>query len=104
MADRLLQVSILVTFIGILLILGYFYLTVELEIIGDRDAIKQVMIILKDNAIKHLEGDIVRSFNLLILEWLSYMHYLKDNYKYLFSLALRVNPFDPEASPVVKSS
>ena len=53
---------------------------------------------------QHLEGDIVRIYKLLVLEWLSYMHYLKDNYGYLLSLALRVNPFDPEATPVVKSS
>lgn len=53
---------------------------------------------------QHLEGDIVRIYNLLIIEWLSHMHYLKDNYGYLFSLALRVNPFDPDASPVVGNS
>jgi voltage-gated potassium channel len=53
---------------------------------------------------QHLEGDIVRIYKLLVLEWLSYMRYLKDNYGYLLSLALRVNPFDPEATPVVKSS
>lgn len=53
---------------------------------------------------QHLEGDIVRAYKLLILEWLSHMHYLKDNYGYLFSLALRVNPFDPDASPVVGNS
>ena len=53
---------------------------------------------------QHLEGDIVRIYKLLVLEWLSHMRYLKDNYGYLLSLALRVNPFDPEATPVVKSS
>ena len=53
---------------------------------------------------QHLEGDIVRIYNLLVIEWLSHMHYLKDNYGYLFSLALRVNPFDPDASPVVGNS
>lgn len=52
---------------------------------------------------QHLEGDIVRIYKLLVTEWLFYMHYLKDNYGYLFSLALRVNPFDPEASPVVRN-
>ena len=30
--------------------------------------------------------------------------YLKNNYGYLLSLAMRVNPFDPEASAVVRSS
>jgi hypothetical protein len=33
--------------------------------------------------------------------WLEYMEHLKDNYPYLFSLAMRVNPFDKTASPVV---
>jgi len=53
---------------------------------------------------QHLEGDIVRVYKLLVLEWLSHLRYLKDNYGYLLSLALRVNPFDPEASPVIRSS
>jgi hypothetical protein len=38
---------------------------------------------------------------LLVSEWLDYMQHLKRNYPYLFSLAIRTNPFDPEASPVV---
>ncbi len=49
----------------------------------------------------HLEGDIIRVYKLLVFEWLSHMRYLKDNYGYLLSLAMRVNPFDPDASPVV---
>jgi len=51
---------------------------------------------------KHLEGDIIRTYRLLIFEWLRYMRYLKKDYPYLFSLAIRVNPFDVEASAVVK--
>jgi hypothetical protein len=31
------------------------------------------------------------------LEWLDYMRYLKKDYPYLFSLALRLNPFDEDA-------
>ena len=50
----------------------------------------------------HLEGDIVRIYRLLVLEWVNYMRYLQSNYGYLFSLAMRMNPFDPEASPVVR--
>jgi len=30
------------------------------------------------------------------------MGHLKDNFPYLFSLAMRINPFDQEASPIVK--
>ncbi|MBT8507175.1 hypothetical protein AZH53_01860 [Methanomicrobiaceae archaeon CYW5] len=50
---------------------------------------------------RHLEGDIVRVYRELVREWIYYMQYLKDNYPYMFSLALRTNPFDEEASPVV---
>jgi len=57
---------------------------------------------LLDSDRKHLEGDIVRVYHLLIFEWLRYMHYLKKNYGYLFSLEMRINPFDPDADPVVK--
>jgi len=59
---------------------------------------------LADSDRKHLEGDIVRVYNLLIFEWLRYIRYLKKSYGYLFSLAMRLNPFDPEADAVVKNS
>ena len=59
---------------------------------------------LLDSDRKHLEGDIVRVYHLLIFEWLRYMHYLKKNYGYLFSLEMRINPFDPDADPVVKGN
>lgn len=49
----------------------------------------------------HLSGDINRMYRLLILEWLTYMQYLKQNYPYLFSLAMRQNPFDKNASVIV---
>jgi voltage-gated potassium channel len=50
----------------------------------------------------HLSGDINRVYRLLMIEWLTYMHYLKQNYPYLFSLAMRQNPFDDQASVIVK--
>ncbi len=50
----------------------------------------------------HLSGDIKRAYILLISEWLAYMKHLKDSYPYLFSLAVRMNPFDPNASPEVR--
>jgi hypothetical protein len=46
---------------------------------------------------KHLSEDIKRVYNQLILEWLDYMRHLKKDYPYLFSLALRINPFDETA-------
>jgi hypothetical protein len=36
-------------------------------------------------------------------ERLRYTHYLKKSKGYLFSLAMRTNPFDPEAEAVVKN-
>jgi hypothetical protein len=47
---------------------------------------------------KHLAGDMKRAYRLLMREWLSYMEHLKKEYPYLFSLAVRANPFNPEAS------
>jgi voltage-gated potassium channel len=49
----------------------------------------------------HLSGDMNRVYRLLLLEWLTYMQYLKQNYPYLFSLAMRQNPFDTNASVIV---
>lgn len=43
--------------------------------------------------IKHLQGDCNRVYASIIIEWLSYMEYLQFNYPYLFSLAMRTNPF-----------
>ncbi|HUN55581.1 MAG TPA: hypothetical protein VMU29_10540 [Smithella sp.] len=44
----------------------------------------------------HLRGDIVRAYTLIISEWTLYMKHLKNAYPYLFSLAVRTNPFTPE--------
>jgi hypothetical protein len=51
---------------------------------------------------QHLAGDIQRVYSLLILEWLKYMEYQKIHYPYLFSLAMRTNPFDPGASVTIR--
>ncbi len=50
----------------------------------------------------HLAGDLERIYGLLLREWLDYMRYLQKNYPYLFSLAMRTNPFDEKASAVVE--
>jgi voltage-gated potassium channel len=49
----------------------------------------------------HLAGDIKRSYHLIVAEWIIYLKYLKNNYPFLFSLAVRTNPFNKEASVVV---
>jgi hypothetical protein len=50
----------------------------------------------------HLKNDIERAYILLIHQWINYMEHLNDSYPYLFSLAVRTNPFDPEASVEVR--
>ena len=51
---------------------------------------------------EHLAGDIKRAYTRAIGEWLKYMEHLHRSYPYLYSLALRTNPFDPEASPQIR--
>ncbi len=51
---------------------------------------------------EHLAGDIKRAYILLISEWLAYMKHLRSDYPYLFSLAIRTNPFDPGARVEVR--
>jgi len=57
---------------------------------------------LSDSDYGHLAVDVKRAYTLLAQQWLNYVKYLKDNYPYLFSLAMRTNPFDQTASPFVK--
>lgn len=57
---------------------------------------------LPDADYRHLEGDITRAYKLAVDEWLRYMKHLKSDYPYLFSLAVRTNPFDATADVVVR--
>jgi hypothetical protein len=50
----------------------------------------------------HLSGDMRRAYGLLFSEWISYLAHLREDYPYLFSLAVRTNPFDGDASVVVR--
>jgi len=77
------------------LLRAVFHLTEELAAREDLQA-------LPDTDRQHLAGDVKRAYNLLVHEWLNYMQHLKDNYPYLFSLAMRTNPFDQNASVIVK--
>ncbi|KUG20382.1 MAG: hypothetical protein KO206_08315 [Methanomicrobiaceae archaeon] len=72
-----------------------FHLTEELERRADLSR-------LPETDRDHLAGDIRRIYALLARQWLDYMRFLKKDYPYLFSLAMRTNPFDEEASPIVR--
>jgi len=77
------------------LLLAVSHLNEELKARGDLSGLPPA-------DIAHLGTDISRVYERLVPEWLRYMEYLKDHYPYLFSLAMRTNPFDENASVVVK--
>lgn len=77
------------------LLLAIFHLIEELE---HRDSFENLPL----GDCKHLEGDVQRAYKLLVYDWAVYMQYLKGSYPYLFSLALRTNPFDKNASVTVE--
>jgi hypothetical protein len=49
----------------------------------------------------HLRIDIRRAYNALMAEWILYVEHLKTNYPYLFSLVLRMHPFQEEPAATV---
>ena len=49
----------------------------------------------------HICGDIQRIYKLLVTQWVDYMIHLKDFYPYLFSLEVRMSPYNPEASVII---
>lgn len=76
------------------LLFAVFHLSEELAARGELTDIQP-------SDLAHLVGDFDRIYGLLVDQWLNYMDHLKKNYPYLFSLALRTNPFDRSASPIV---
>ncbi|VVB51757.1 Uncharacterised protein [uncultured archaeon] len=77
------------------LLRAVFHITEELEA-------RKSLSGLPESDLAHLALDVKRAYNPLVSEWLDYMKYMKSNYPYLFSLAMRTNPFDVNASPIVK--
>lgn len=77
------------------LLMAVFHLTEEL---ASREDVEH----LPATDLQHIAGDIQRAYRHLTAEWLDYMVYLSGNYPYLFSLAVRTNPFDRDASAVVR--
>ncbi|GFK94344.1 hypothetical protein NNJEOMEG_02188 [Fundidesulfovibrio magnetotacticus] len=57
---------------------------------------------LPESDLRHLAGDASRVYGLISAQWITYTGYLKASYPYLFYLAARTNPFNPEASVIVR--
>ncbi len=77
------------------LLWAVFHLTEELVFRGE------LLEDLPDADYEHLNIDLRRAYSNLTIEWISYTAHLKESYPFLYSLAARVNPMNPQASPVV---
>ncbi len=78
------------------LLWAVFHLAEELE---SRESVAD----LPEPDLDHLTGDLQRVYALLVGQWLDYMQHLQSAYPFLFSLAVRTNPFDPAARVEVMS-
>ena len=77
------------------LLWALFHLTDELQH-------RKVITDLSEADEQHLAGDINRVYLQLMSTWVAYMRHLQINYPYLFSLAMRTNPFDSNATVEIK--
>ena len=68
------------------LLWAVFHLTYELD---HRESFSD----LPESDINHLKIDTLRAYKFLIVQWLYYMEHLRESYPYLFSIAMRTNPF-----------
>jgi hypothetical protein len=76
------------------LLRAVFHLIEELEFRTEFES-------LPPSDIAHLTADCDRVYRRLAIEWVDHLRYLREHYPYLYSLAVRMNPYNPDASPVV---
>ncbi len=77
------------------LLWAVFHLSEELNF---RDSLQN----LPKGDVGHLKTDLRRAYSKIVSEWIAYTEHLKGKYPFLFSLASRINPLNPNASPVVQ--
>ncbi len=78
------------------LLWAVFHLTEELDL--RQDLISN----LPQTDYEHLANDLTRAYSMLAREWVYYTSHLQRSYPFLFSLAARINPFNPNPSPIVQ--
>ncbi len=76
------------------LLWAVFHLSEELNF---RESLRD----LPEEDIAHLKGDLRRAYSQIVAQWIDYTEHLKGKYPFLFSLAVRINPLNPKASPIV---
>lgn len=57
--------------------------------------------LLPQSDLNHLSGDADRVYCLLLPQWLDYLQHLRQDYPYLYSLQVRVNPFKVDRTIIV---
>lgn len=77
------------------LLWAIFHLSEELNF---RESLRELP---KDD-VTHLKRDIRRAYSQIVTEWIAYTEHLQGRYPFLFSLAARINPLNPKASPIVQ--
>jgi len=78
------------------LLWAVFHLTEELEFRGDK------LMNLPQSDYNHLSGDLKRAYCQITCQWIDYTLHLKESYPFLYSLAIRTNPMDLQASAIVQ--
>jgi voltage-gated potassium channel len=68
----------------------------------DELAAWSTLVRLPESDINHLANDVKRAYGLLTRQWLEYMVHLRNRYPFLFSLAVRTNPFVEKPSVIIK--
>ena len=63
-----------------------FHVADELKTRGDLKRLSKA-------EIDHLSKDMLSAYNAMVIEWISYIIYLKDEYPFLYAIAIRKNPF-----------
>ena len=77
------------------LVWAVYHLAKEMEHRGDLSD-------LPSNGRQHLNTDIERVYELMLVQWMDYIQHLRRCYPHLFSLADRTNPFNLKTSVEVK--
>jgi len=67
-------------------LMAVFHLAEELRLRDDFDNLSK-------QDIDHIMNDCKRAYILLGIEWIDYINHMRVHYPYLFSLAIRMNPF-----------
>lgn len=63
-----------------------FHVADELKTRGDLKRLSKA-------EIDHISEDMIRAYTAMVMEWISYIIYLKDEYPFLYAIAIRKNPF-----------